>query len=129
MQINQKRTKTERYARRRHRYEVGGGALGALGGAGLGALAGGPPGAVVGAVIGAGVGALTAWANHTGTEEAADRDSQLDLEIGVTSDELGVADPDAVGSGDRAPSREASGVGESATTSASASGPFLRPPV
>jgi uncharacterized membrane protein len=128
MLINQKRTKTERYARRRHRYEVGGGALGALGGAGLGALAGGPPGAVVGAVIGASVGALTAWANHTGTEEAADRDSKLDLEIGVTSDELGVADPETAASADAAPSRAASGVGES-TTPTGASGPFLRPPV
>jgi hypothetical protein len=119
--------KPERYARRRKRYEIGAGALGALSGAGLGALAAGPPGAAAGALIGAGVGALTAWAGHTGTEAAADRDSQLDMDIGVVGGDLGSPllehPPAKIG----ALSKEASGAGTSTETH-QASGPILRPP-
>jgi outer membrane lipoprotein SlyB len=127
MHIDETRTRTQRYAKRRHRYEVGAGAVGALSGAGLGALAAGPPGAAVGALIGAGVGALAAWANHTGTEEAADRDSQLDLEIGVTGDELGT-DPRVLQGAPNATSDEANAE-QAISPSAESPGVRARPPV
>jgi hypothetical protein len=121
-------TKPERYAARRKRYEIGGGAVGALCGAGLGGLVAGPPGAAVGAIIGAGMGGLTAWASHSEIEAAADRDSQLDIDIGVTGPELGAPGlrhpPAQIG----AFSKEASGAGGTSLESTEASGPILRPP-
>jgi hypothetical protein len=128
MQTHDLQTKPERYAARRKRYEIGAGAVGALGGAGLGALAAGPPGAVVGAVIGAGVGAITAWANHTGTEVAAERDSQLDVEIGVTDGDIGAPGLEHPPAEIGAFSREASGAGGASTETKEAAGPILRPP-
>ena len=121
-------TRRERYAKRRARYEIGAGAVGALSGAGLGALAGGPPGAAVGAVIGAGVGALTAWAGHTGTEAAADRDSQLDVDIGVAGGDLGSPFLDHPPAKIGAFSKEASGSAPTSTETLEAAGPMLRPP-
>lgn len=81
--------KEEHRRTRRGRAKVLGGLLGAFAGAGTGGIAAGPPGAVVGALTGAAMGAATAWAAHRGTTAAADRDSQLDIEIGVHGPDLG----------------------------------------
>jgi len=116
-----------RRRRRLHYREAGGGVLGGLGGAGMGALAAGLPGAVVGAIIGAGMGASTAWAADRGSRDAADRDSQLDVEIGVHGPDLGAPNlrhpPARIG----AYSREASG-GGGASDPVVAEGPILPPP-
>ncbi len=80
------RTKAEN--RKRHEYEVEGGAGGAIAGAAFGGLAG-PPGIAAGAVIGAAVGAIIgAVTEHESISESAN-DSKLDREIGVSEGELG----------------------------------------
>jgi hypothetical protein len=81
--------KEEHRQARRARAKVWGGLLGAFAGAATGGIAAGPPGAIVGALTGGAMGAATAWAAHRGASEAADRDSQLDIEIGVHGPELG----------------------------------------
>lgn len=90
--MNPKRIPTSKSARdaaRRHRHELGGGAIGAIGGAGMGALVAGPPGAIAGAVIGAAAGTLTAWASEANAIDDAAHDRQLDAEIGVSEGDLG----------------------------------------
>lgn len=130
MQISEalsRESKEYRYARRRRRYAAGGLGVGAACAGAVGAIAAGIPGAVVGAVIGSVMGGMTAWALRSGTEDEATRDSQLDVDIGVTSGDLGVEGlkhpPAKIG----AFSKEAAGAGGS-TEPHSASGPFLRPP-
>jgi hypothetical protein len=121
------RSKSHRYTRRRRRYELAIGTLAAVGGGGLGAVIAGPWGLAIGAAIGAGAGGLAGWAAQRGDEEAAQRDSQLDIEIGVVHGDIGAPGlehpPPKIG----AFSREVSGTGGVAP-SAPASGPFLRPP-
>lgn len=130
MQITQalsRESKEQRYARRRRRYAAGGLGVGAACAGAVGAIAAGVPGAIVGAAIGSVMGGMTAWAMRSGTEIEATRDSQLDIDIGVTGGEIGVESlehpPAKVG----AFSKEAAGAGGS-TEPHSASGPFLRPP-
>jgi hypothetical protein len=67
---------------------VEGALTGAAAGAAFGAAAG-PPGAAAGAVIGAVAGALAVGALDDGEVADADRTSQLDEEIGVTSGTVG----------------------------------------
>jgi hypothetical protein len=114
---------------RRGRAKVWGGLLGAFAGAGTGGIAAGPPGAIVGALTGAAMGAATAWAAHRGTSEAADRDSQLDIEIGVHGPDLGAPNlehpPAVIG----AYSRAASGAGGAGEDGIQAEGPIQPPPV
>jgi hypothetical protein len=69
-------------------HEVEGGLSGAVAGAVFGAMAG-PPGIAAGAIIGAVAGALTGGALTEGQAAEADRASELDEEIGVTSGTLG----------------------------------------
>lgn len=120
-------SKEQRYARRRRRYAAGGLSVGAACAGAVGAMAAGVPGAVVGAVIGSVMGGMTGWAMRSGDEDEATRDSQLDIDIGVTSGDLGVEGlkhpPAKVG----AFSKEAAGAGGS-IESHTASGPILRPP-
>lgn len=119
--------KSERRIRRQRTRTVGGGVVGALGGAGMGALVAGPAGATVGAVVGAVMGASTGWAAARGANDAADRDSQLDIEIGVHGPDLGAPGlkhpPAQIG----AFSREAAGAG-SGSDPVQAEGPILSPP-
>ncbi|HVY25754.1 MAG TPA: hypothetical protein VHB79_04355 [Polyangiaceae bacterium] len=128
MEDLERTSKTERRDARRRLWEVGGGTLGALGGAGMGALFGGPAGAAVGAVVGAGMGAATAWAADRGATDAADRDSQLDLDIGVHGPDLGAPNlkhpPPTVG----AYSLAATGTGGSGQDVIDADGPIQPPP-
>lgn len=121
------RSKAHRYTRRRRRYEVAIGALAAVGGGGLGAVIAGPWGLAIGAVIGGGAGGLAGWAAQRGDEEAAQRDSQLDIEIGVAHGDIGAPGLEHPPAKIGAFSREVSGAG-SAKPSSPASGPFLRPP-
>jgi hypothetical protein len=121
------RSKPERYTRRRRRYELAMGALAAFGGGGLGAVIAGPWGLAIGAVIGAGAGGLAAWAVQRGDEQAAQRDSQLDIEIGVVEGDIGAPGLEHPPAKIGAFSREVSGTG-SAESASPASGPFLRPP-
>jgi hypothetical protein len=115
-----------RLIRRRYR-EVGGGLLGGASGAAVGALFGGPGGAVVGALIGAAMGGSTAWAADRGAQDAADRDSQLDIDIGVHGPDLGAPNlkhpPVRIG----AFSREVSGAGP-VEEPVEAEGPIQPPP-
>jgi outer membrane lipoprotein SlyB len=119
--------KTQRYRRRRRGYEVTLGLLGALGGGGLGLVVAGTAGLGVGIVLGGAAAALGAWATQRQEQEMAERDSQLDIEIGVDDGDIGVPGlehpPAKVG----AFSKEVSGAGSS-TEVTPASGPFLRPP-
>jgi len=83
----------------------------------------------VGAVVGAAMGASTGWAVARGTQDEADRDSQLDIDIGVHGPDLGAPNlkhpPPVVG----AYSRESSGSGSTlAPDSVQAEGPILPPP-
>ena len=121
-------SKTKRYARRRRRYEVVIGAMGALGGGGLGAAVAGPVGLGLGLVVGAGVGALAAWALQRDEQEAAARDSQLDIEIGVVGGDIGAPGLEHPPAKIGAFSKEATGAGHAERTTTPASGPFLRPP-
>ncbi len=73
---------------RRHLREAAGGAAGALSGAALGAMAG-PPGAITGAVIGGIVGALASAAVQSEAFDIADRDHELDAELGITEGDIG----------------------------------------
>ena len=102
--------------------------MGALGGAGLGALAAGPPGALVGALIGAAAGASAGWAHESATLERAQRERQLDAEIGVSGGDIGVSGlehpPATVG----AFSAEASGAASSGSDPVTSEGPILPPP-
>ena len=67
--------------------------MGAIGGASLGMFAG-PPGAIAGAVLGGILGAVaTQFVSERSAEEDA-HDRELDLEIGVTSDEIGAPNLD-----------------------------------
>lgn len=120
-------SKPERYARRRRRYEAAIGALAAAGGGGLGAVVAGPVGLAVGVIIGAGVGGLAAWALQGHEQAAAERDSQLDIDIGVGEGDIGAPGlrhpPAKIG----AFSKEVSGAGHTERPTP-ASGPFLRPP-
>ena len=120
-------TREERYTRRRRRYELGGAGVGALCGAAVGGIAAGVPGAAFGAIVGVAMGGATAWAAHSRVEDDANRDSQLDIEIGVTSSELGVPELEHPPAKIGAFSKEASGV-SSSTETREASGPILRPP-
>jgi len=74
-------------------HDAVGGALGAVAGASMGLIAG-PPGIIAGAMIGAVVGAVaTEFVSERAAEsDAHDRD--LDLEIGVKSDEIGAPNLD-----------------------------------
>lgn len=102
--------------------------MGALGGAGLGLLAAGPPGALVGALIGVAAGASAGWAHESATIERAQRERQLDAEIGVSGGEIGVAGlkhpPATVG----AFSAESSGAASSGNDPVTSDGPILPPP-
>lgn len=120
------RSRSERYTRRRRRYELAIGALAAIGGGGLGAVFAGPWGLAIGAAIGGGAGGLAAWAAQRGDEEAALRDSQLDIDIGVVDGDLGAPGLEHPPAKIGAFSREASGTGN--MPAAPASGPFVRPP-
>lgn len=120
--------KKERRQRRLRYRELGGGFVGGLSGAALGALSAGPPGAIVAAIIGAGMGASTAWAAGRGAEDAADRDSQLDVEIGVHGPDLGAANLEHPPASIGAYSRESS-AGEGASDAVVAEGPILPSPV
>jgi hypothetical protein len=104
-------SKTERRHTRRRVWEFSGGAIGALGGAGMGALVAGPAGATIGAIVGAGMGAATAWAADQGATDAADRDSQLDIEIGVHGPDLGAPNLEHPQASVGAYSRAATGTG------------------
>ncbi len=121
-------SKPQRYTRRRRRYEVALGALAALGGGGLGAAVAGPIGLVCGLVVGAGVGGLAAWALQRDEEETAERDSQLDIDIGVQGGDIGVPGLEHPPAKIGAFSKEVSGIGHAERTTTPASGPFLRPP-
>jgi phage tail tape-measure protein len=114
---------------RKHNLErdAAGGAVGAIAGASLGMVAG-PPGAIAGAVIGGIVGAVaTAVASERNAEDDA-RDRQTDLDIGVTSDELGAPNlahpPAIVGTYSAAAAGEAS---ESDSDQTPAEGPMQEP--
>jgi hypothetical protein len=121
-------TKVERRVRRQRRRSVGGGVLGGLGGAGIGALAAGPIGAAAGALIGVAMGGAIAWAAEGGAQEAADRNSQLDIEIGVDGGDMGAPGlehpPPTIG----AYSRESSGAAGLASEVVEAEGPIQPPP-
>jgi hypothetical protein len=73
---------------RRHLLDAAGGAAGAISGAALGAMAG-PPGAVAGAVIGGIVGALASAAVQSEAYDIADRDRELDAELGISEGDIG----------------------------------------
>jgi hypothetical protein len=120
--------KTERRHTRRLVWEFSGGALGALGGAGMGALVAGPAGATFGAIVGAGMGAATAWAADGGATEAADRDSELDIEIGVHGPDLGAPNLDHPPAVIGAYSRAATGTGAGGDEIEEADGPIQPPP-
>jgi hypothetical protein len=120
-------SKEERHARSRRRYAAGGLSLGAVCAAFVGALAAGLPGAIVGAVIGAVMGGMTGWAMQSASEVEAKRDSQLDVEIGVTGGDLGVEGLEHPPAKIGALSKEAAGA-EGSTEPHTASGPFVRPP-
>lgn len=79
-----------------HSHPHGGAAAGAGAGAASGAIIGsfgGPIGAVAGALIGAGIGAATGEAISQEIHDHDVRDKELDDQIGVTSGDLGAADP------------------------------------
>jgi hypothetical protein len=120
-------SKPERYARRSRRYEAAIGTMAAVGGGGLGAAVAGPVGLAVGIVVGAGVGGLAAWALQGHEQEQAERDSQLDIEIGVAEGDIGVPGLEHPPAKIGAFSKEVSGAGH-AERATPASGPFLRPP-
>ena len=120
-------SKEERYVRRRRRYAGAGLSVGAACASAVGAIAAGVPGALVGAAIGSVMGGLSAWAMQSGTEREAQRDSQLDIEIGVTRGDLGVEGLEHPPAEIGALSKEAAGAAGS-TETREASGPILRPP-
>jgi hypothetical protein len=122
-------SKEERRRTGRGRAKVSGGLLGACAGAGMGGLVAGPPGAVVGALVGTAMGAATGWAAYRGASEAADRDSQLDIAIGVHGPDLGAPNLEHPPARIGAYSREASGVGGAGEDSIEAEGPIQPPPV
>ncbi|HYJ11392.1 MAG TPA: hypothetical protein VEX18_20355 [Polyangiaceae bacterium] len=101
--------------------------MAAVGGGGLGAVVAGPVGLAVGVIVGAGVGGLAAWALQGHEQEAAERDSQLDIEIGVVEGDIGAPGLDHPPAKIGAFSKEVSGAGH-AERPTPASGPFLRPP-
>jgi hypothetical protein len=113
---------------RRHRFEAAGGALGALSGAGLGVLAAGPPGAIVGALIGAAAGASAGWAHESATLERAQRDRELDAEIGVSGGDIGVPGLEHPPPTTGAFSAEASGAASVGSEQVSSEGPIQAPP-
>jgi hypothetical protein len=122
-------SKEQRRRSGRGRAKVSGGLLGAFAGAGMGGLVAGPPGAIVGAVVGTAMGAATGWAAYRGASEAADRDSQLDIDIGVHGPELGAPNLEHPPARIGAYSREASGAGAAAEDRIEAEGPIQPPPV
>jgi phage tail tape-measure protein len=69
-------------------HEAEGGVAGVVAGATMGSIAG-PPGAAIGAVIGGIVGVAAGAILDEKSGEAAERDRELDEEIGVTSGEVG----------------------------------------
>lgn len=117
----------KRSTRHRRRYKVAGAGVGAVCSAVIGWIAAGSSGAIAGVVIGGVMGGMTAWAMRAGAEQEAARDSQLDVEIGVTGADLGVPGlqhpPAKIG----AYSKEAAGAASS-TESHDADGPITRPP-
>jgi hypothetical protein len=120
--------KEERRRSHQRRAKGWGGVLGALAGAGMGGLAAGPPGALVGALTGTAMGAATAWAAYRGATDEADRDSQLDIDIGVHGPDLGAPNlkhpPAQIG----AYSLVACGAGHAEEDDAQAEGPIQPPP-
>jgi len=120
-------SKSERRNRRQRNGTVGGGFMGALGGAGMGLLVAGPAGAAVGAVLGAAMGASTGWAATRGAQDEADRDSLLDIEIGVHGPDLGAPGLEHPPARIGAYSREAAGAG-AGSEPVPAEGPILSPP-
>jgi hypothetical protein len=103
------------------------GTIGAIGGGGLGWVTAGVEGLVIGVLLGAVAAALAAWAVQGQERESADRNSQLDAEIGVDGGDIGAPNLEHIPSRSHQPSRESSGVGGPAGSSP-ASGPFLKPP-
>ncbi len=81
--VNAKSTTGEK-----HVHQAEGGAAGAVAGATIGSVAG-PPGAIVGGIIGGLVGAAAATVLDEKSGEQAERDRELDDEIGVTSGAIG----------------------------------------
>ena len=121
-------SKEERRRSHQQRAQVWGGLLGAAAGAGMGGIAAGPPGFIVGLCAGSAMGAASAWAASRGASDAADRDSQLDIDIGVHGADLGAPNlkhpPVQIG----AFSREASGAGSASADEVQADGPIQPPP-
>jgi hypothetical protein len=128
MQLEEKGTKAERFAKRRWGYEVGGGAIGALAGAGMGAIFGGSAAGVFGAVMGAAMGAGTAWAASNQAQEVAQHDEELDAAIGVERGDLGapglIHPRPTIG----AFSKEATGAAGAGNEPEQADGPIVPPP-
>jgi hypothetical protein len=121
-------SKEERRRTQQQHAKVWGGLLGAAAGAGMGGIAAGPPGFIAGLCAGSAMGAATAWAAFGGASDAADRDSQLDIDIGVHGPDLGAPNlkhpPVEIG----AFSREASGAGSVNEDEVQADGPIQPPP-
>lgn len=121
-------SKADRRRFQQRRAEGWGGVLGALAGAGMGGLAAGPPGALVGALTGTAMGAATAWAAYRGANDEADRNSQLDIEIGVHGPDLGAPNLEHPPAQIGAYSLAATGVGHTEEDETQAEGPMQPPP-
>lgn len=120
--------KEERRRSQQQHAKIWGGVLGAAAGAGMGGIVAGPPGFIAGLCTGSAMGAATAWAAYRGASDAADRDSQLDVDIGVHGPDLGAPGlkhpPSEIG----AFSLASTGAGSTTEEDVQADGPIQPPP-
>ncbi|MEO7114148.1 MAG: YMGG-like glycine zipper-containing protein [Polyangiaceae bacterium] len=80
MKTRQGRARSKAEIKKRHEYEVEGGAGGAIAGAALGGLAG-PPGIAVGAVIGAAMGAIVGAVTDDQSMSSIAEEKKLDRQL------------------------------------------------